>query len=166
MVMLYNDFQNVYVNINRILSVGSRLMESNHYAAPHVRSLAARLDRAWKEFSAGLAERSAVLQLSVLFHHKAEQYVENVQTWNQACENGHSIPSEIIILESFIRQHQGLYEAMCQAYTEVRIFLAELIIFHRLFGTEETYSRAVLRKAIRRYLSSLLSLSHSYIVVS
>lgn len=96
-------------------------MESNHYAAPHVRSLASRLDRSWKEFAAGLAERSSVLQLSVLFHHKAEQYVENVQSWNQSCENGHAIPNEMLILESFIRQHQNLYEAMCQAYTEVNI---------------------------------------------
>lgn len=113
--------QNVYVNINRILSVGSRLMESNHYAAQHIRTVASKLDRAWKEFAAALDERTSVLQLSVLFHHKAEQYVENVQTWNQACENNLSIPNEIIILESFIRQHQSLYESMCQAYTEVNI---------------------------------------------
>jgi hypothetical protein len=46
------------------------------------------------------------------------QYVENVSNWNQACENM-SIPSEIIILETAIHQHQNLYESMCQAYTEV-----------------------------------------------
>jgi hypothetical protein len=66
-------FQNVYVNINRILTVASRMMEGGHYAASHIRSVASRLDRAWKEFAAGLDERTAVLALSVLFHHKAEQ---------------------------------------------------------------------------------------------
>jgi hypothetical protein len=66
-------FQNVYVNINRILTVASRLIESNHYAAQHIRTVAARLDRTWKEFAAGLDERTSVLALSVLFHHKAEQ---------------------------------------------------------------------------------------------
>ncbi|KAK6627030.1 hypothetical protein RUM43_003138 [Polyplax serrata] len=110
---------NVYVNINRILNVGSRLIESNHYAAQHIRTVVSKLDRTWKEFAAALEERTSVLQLSVLFHRKAEQYVENVQTWKQACENNMSIPNEIIILESFIRQHQSLYESMCQAYTEV-----------------------------------------------
>nr|XP_024216575.1 triple functional domain protein isoform X4 [Halyomorpha halys] len=109
---------NVYVNINRILAVATRMMESGHYASSHIRSVANRLDRAWKEFAAGLDERTAVLALSVLFHHKAEQYVENVGTWNQACENM-SIPSEIMLLESAIHQHQNHYESMCQAYTEV-----------------------------------------------
>lgn len=70
-------FQNVYVNINRILNVASRLIESNHYAAQHIRAVAGRLDRAWKEFAAGLDERTSVLALSVLFHHKAEQ-VKNI----------------------------------------------------------------------------------------
>lgn len=62
---------NVYVNINRILAVATRMMESGHYASSHIRSVANRLDRAWKEFAAGLDERTAVLALSVLFHHKA-----------------------------------------------------------------------------------------------
>jgi hypothetical protein len=44
--------------------------------------------------------------------------VENVSNWNQACENM-SIPSEIMVLETAIHQHQNLYESMCQAYTEV-----------------------------------------------
>nr|CAD7257354.1 unnamed protein product [Timema shepardi] len=141
---------NVYVNINRILTVASRLIESSHYAAQHIRTVASRLDRTWKEFAAGLDERTAVLALSVLFHHKAEQvitklfplsyleltntknkfsfllqYVESVNNWNQACENM-SIPSEIIVLETAIHQHQNLYESMCQAYTEVSVSSAFL----------------------------------------
>ncbi|KAG5888220.1 hypothetical protein JTB14_035569 [Gonioctena quinquepunctata] len=109
---------NVYVNINRILSVASRLVEGGHYAAQHIRSVAARLDRSWKDFAAGLDERTAVLALSVIFHHKAEQYVENVPSWNTTSESG-SIPSDIMMLENAIHQHQNLYESMCQAYTEV-----------------------------------------------
>ncbi|XP_044733840.1 triple functional domain protein isoform X3 [Chrysoperla carnea] len=109
---------NVYVNINRILTVASRLIESNHYASQHIRAVAGRLDRTWKEFAAGLDERTAVLALSVIFHHKAEQYVENVPSWNQACENI-AVPNEIIHLEQAIHKHQNLYESMCQAYTEV-----------------------------------------------
>ena len=112
-------FQDVYVNINQILNVGSRLIESNHYASQHIRTVATKLDRVWKEFAAALEKRTSVLQLSVLFHRKAEQYVDNVQTWKQACDNNLNIPNEIIILESYIRQHQSLYESMCQAYTEV-----------------------------------------------
>lgn len=63
-------------------------------------------------------ERTAVLTLSVTFHHKAEQYVDSVAGWSQACDVT-ILPNEITLLESHIRQHQTLYESMCQAYTEV-----------------------------------------------
>ncbi|CAB0013388.1 unnamed protein product, partial [Nesidiocoris tenuis] len=72
--------QNVYVNIKRILAVAHRMMEVGHYAAAHIRTVANRLDRAWKEFAAGLDERTAVLALSVLFHHKAEQVYNSYQS--------------------------------------------------------------------------------------
>lgn len=49
------------------------MIEAGHYALQHIRVVADRLDKAWKEFAAGLDERTAVLALSVLFHHKAEQ---------------------------------------------------------------------------------------------
>lgn len=35
--------------------------QGNHYAAQHIRTVASRLDRTWKEFAAGLDERTAVL---------------------------------------------------------------------------------------------------------
>ena len=66
-------FQSVYANINRILTDASSLIEAQHYASPHLRSVAARLDKAWKDFATGLDERTTVLALSVLFHQKAEQ---------------------------------------------------------------------------------------------
>lgn len=91
----------------------------NHYAAQHIRTVASRLDRTWKEFAAGLDERTSVLGLSVLFHHKAEQYCDSVSSWAAACEATQPLPSEIQGLETAIRTHQSLYEAMCQAYTEV-----------------------------------------------
>ncbi|KAH8386158.1 hypothetical protein KR200_001683 [Drosophila serrata] len=110
---------NVSVNIDRILAVASRLIESQHYAAQHIKTLAQRLDRTWKDFAAGLDERTAVLQLSVLFHHKAEQYCNSVASWAAACQANQPLPSDIQSLETAIRTHQSLYEAMCQAYTEV-----------------------------------------------
>ncbi|XP_030560757.1 triple functional domain protein isoform X1 [Drosophila novamexicana] len=110
---------NVNVNIDRILAVAARLIESQHYAAQHIKTLAQRLDRTWKDFGAGLDERTAVLQLSVLFHHKAEQYCNSVASWAAACQASQPLPSDIQSLETAIRTHQSLYEAMCQAYTEV-----------------------------------------------
>jgi hypothetical protein len=42
-----------------------------------------------------------------------------------------SIPSEIMILETAIHQHQNLYESMCQAYTEVsRLHHVNVLIPH------------------------------------
>ncbi|XP_050733039.1 triple functional domain protein-like isoform X4 [Eriocheir sinensis] len=110
--------QKVYMNINRILSVASRLMETGHYAAQHIGNVAAKLDQVWKEFAAGLDERSSVLALSVMFHQKAEQYIESVPTWVENCKIT-TLPSDILTLEASIHHHQSLYETMCQAYTEV-----------------------------------------------
>ena len=72
-------FQGIYTNINRILSEAGELIKGGHYAAAHVRGVAARLDKAWKEFAGGLDERTTVLALSVMFHQKAEQ-VNTMQT--------------------------------------------------------------------------------------
>ncbi|KAK4312675.1 hypothetical protein Pmani_015918 [Petrolisthes manimaculis] len=110
--------QKVYMNINRILSVASRLMESGHYAAQHIGNVASKLDQVWKEFAAGLDERSSVLALSVMFHQKAEQYIESVPTWVENCKIL-ALPPDIPTLEATIHNHQSLYETMCQAYTEV-----------------------------------------------
>lgn len=109
----------VSVNIGRILNVAGRLVESNHYASPHIRTLASRLDKTWKEFTNRLDERTAVLNLSVIFHHKAEQYAESVLSWSAAVEASIPNPSDAENLETAIRTHQSLYEAMCHAYTEV-----------------------------------------------
>lgn len=110
---------NVCVNINRILAVAGKLIEGNHYAAQHIRTVASRLDRTWKDFAAGLDERTAVLALSVIFHHKDEQYCANVPSWAAACESPQNLPIDLQSLENIICTHQQLYEEMCQAYTEV-----------------------------------------------
>ena len=44
-------FQNVFANINRILGDAAKLIECSHYASQHVRSVAARLDKSWKDFA-------------------------------------------------------------------------------------------------------------------
>lgn len=109
----------VTVNIGRIMSVAGRLVESNHYASQHVRSLASRLDVMLKDFTNQLDERNTVLNYSVLFHHKAEQYAESVLSWSAAVEASIPHPCDAENLETAIRTHQSLYEAMCHAYTEV-----------------------------------------------
>ncbi|XP_015125607.1 triple functional domain protein isoform X1 [Diachasma alloeum] len=103
-------------NIQTIGAMAEQLRE--HYAAGHIRVVASRLERAWLEFDAALRERTSVLKLSVQFHHKAEQYVDSVHGWSQACEST-NLPNDIQMLEQHIRQHHTLYEAMCQMYTEV-----------------------------------------------
>ena len=49
------------------------------------------------------------------------QYVENVSGWSGGCEV-QGVSSDITVLETSIHHHQALYEAMCQAYTEVIIY--------------------------------------------
>ena len=65
-------FQNVYVNITRILSMAQRLCDAGHYAQNTIRIQAAKLEREWKSLAAALDDRSTVLSMSVMFHKKAE----------------------------------------------------------------------------------------------
>lgn len=65
--------QNAYVNINRIMSVATRLSEAGHYASQQIKQISARLDQEWKSFAAALDERSTILAMSAVFHQKAEQ---------------------------------------------------------------------------------------------
>lgn len=65
--------QNVYVNINRIMSVGNRLLESGHYASQQIQQISGQLEQEWKAFAAALDERSTLLEMSASFHQKADQ---------------------------------------------------------------------------------------------
>ena len=95
MIFPYIFFKNVFSNINRILSDAAKLIENGHYASTHVRGVAARLDKTWKDFAGCLDERTTVLALSVLFHQKAEQYGGTVEQWSQVSEISEPIKSQI-----------------------------------------------------------------------
>ncbi|XP_077305859.1 kalirin isoform X3 [Lithobates pipiens] len=109
---------NAYVNINRIMSVASRLSEAGHYASQQIKQISTQLDQEWKSFAAALDERSTILAMSAVFHQKAEQFLSGVDTWCKMCNDG-GLPSEMQALEMAIHHHQTLYEEVTQAYTEV-----------------------------------------------
>ncbi|XP_066546525.1 triple functional domain protein isoform X7 [Amia ocellicauda] len=109
---------NVYVNINRIMSVGNRLLESGHYASQQIKQISSQLEQEWKAFAAALDERSTLLDMSAVFHQKAEQYMNNIDSWCKACGEV-DLPSELQDLEDAIHHHQGLYEHITVAYSEV-----------------------------------------------
>ena len=44
-LILKSLLQKVYMNINKILSVASHLIEGGHYAAQHIGSVASKLDQ-------------------------------------------------------------------------------------------------------------------------
>uniref|UniRef100_A0A4W5JIZ2 non-specific serine/threonine protein kinase n=1 Tax=Hucho hucho TaxID=62062 RepID=A0A4W5JIZ2_9TELE len=109
---------NVYVNINRIMSVGNRLLESGHYASVQIKQISGQLEAEWKAFAAALDERSTLLEMSAAFHQKCDQYMSNVDSWCKACGEV-DLPSELQDLEDAIHHHQGLYEHITAAYSEV-----------------------------------------------
>ncbi|XP_047225589.1 kalirin isoform X2 [Girardinichthys multiradiatus] len=109
---------NAYVNINRIMSVASRLAEAGHYASTQIKQISSQLDQDWKSFAAALDERSTILAMSSVFHQKAEQFLSEVEAWCKVCSEG-GLPSEMQELEISIHRHQSLYEQVTQAYTEV-----------------------------------------------
>lgn len=55
------------------MSVASRLIESGHYASQQIKQIASQLEQEWKAFAAALEERSTLLDMSSIFHQKAEQ---------------------------------------------------------------------------------------------
>ncbi|KAG8429057.1 hypothetical protein GDO86_018397, partial [Hymenochirus boettgeri] len=109
---------NAYVNINRIMSVASRLVDAGHYASQQIKQISGQLDQEWKSFAAALDERSTILAMSAVFHQKAEQFLSGVDTWCKLCSDG-GVPTEMQGLEIAIHHHQTLYEEVTQAYTEV-----------------------------------------------
>ncbi|XP_051566267.1 kalirin-like [Myxocyprinus asiaticus] len=109
---------NAYVNINRIMSVASRLSEAGHYASQQIKQISTQLDQEWKSFAAALDERSTILAMSGVFHQKSEQFLSGVEAWCKMCSEG-GLPSEMQDLELAIHHHQTLYEQVTQAYTEV-----------------------------------------------
>uniref|UniRef100_A0A8C1TYP8 non-specific serine/threonine protein kinase n=1 Tax=Cyprinus carpio TaxID=7962 RepID=A0A8C1TYP8_CYPCA len=109
---------NAYVNINRIMSVASRLSEAGHYASQQIKQISTQLDQEWKSFAAALDERSTILAMSAVFHQKSEQFLSGVEAWCKMCSEG-GLPSEMQDLELAIHHHQTLYEQVTQAYTEV-----------------------------------------------
>uniref|UniRef100_H3CV36 Trio Rho guanine nucleotide exchange factor a n=1 Tax=Tetraodon nigroviridis TaxID=99883 RepID=H3CV36_TETNG len=109
---------NVYVNINRIMSVGNRLLESGHYASQQIKQISGQLEKEWKAFAAALDERSSLLEMSASFHQKCDQYMSNVDSWCKACGEV-DLPSELQDLEDGIHHHQGLYEHITATYSEV-----------------------------------------------
>ncbi|XP_061081598.1 kalirin [Conger conger] len=109
---------NAYVNINRIMSVATRLSEAGHYASQQIKQISAQLDQEWKSFAAALDERSTILAMSAVFHQKAEQFLSGVESWCKMCSEG-GLPTEMQDLELAIHHHQTLYEQVTQAYAEV-----------------------------------------------
>lgn len=55
------------------MSVANRLVESGHYASQQIKQIASQLEQEWKAFAAALDERSTLLDMSSIFHQKAEQ---------------------------------------------------------------------------------------------
>lgn len=54
------------------MSVANRLIESGHYASQQIKQIASQLEQEWKAFAAALDERSTLLDMSSIFHQKAE----------------------------------------------------------------------------------------------
>lgn len=67
--------QNTYVNVNHIMTVAKRLLETGNYGRQQIQNVATRLEQDWQLFSKALDTRGAVLNLSVNFHYKANMVV-------------------------------------------------------------------------------------------
>lgn len=70
------------------MSVANRLVESGHYASQQIKQIANQLEQEWKAFAAALDERSTLLDMSSIFHQKAEK----VSAWTPSPQGERQIP--------------------------------------------------------------------------
>lgn len=63
---------------------------------------------------------------ALFFYVFCQQYMSNVDSWCKACGEV-DLPSELQDLEDAIHHHQGLYEHITTAYSEVRFKLNSII---------------------------------------
>ncbi|KAI5636985.1 spectrin repeat domain-containing protein [Phthorimaea operculella] len=120
-------------SVARVTTAARRLADKRHYAEAQITALAHRLERAYKQLSAGLEERSAVLSLSVLatgqggapcgdpraLEQHAQRHRQLYEHMCQAYTEGGAPCGDPRALEQHAQRHRQLYEHMCQAYTEV-----------------------------------------------
>lgn len=137
--------QNVYVNINRIVSVGSRLLESGHYASQQIKQISGQLEQEWKAFAAALDERSTLLEMSASFHQKCDQV---------------NLPEQSLVLTSFFSFSFSILLALC-CVTEKGV----LFVFYGSFYLRKTsslikasflsFSFCFMHKHLTKYLSNI-----------
>jgi hypothetical protein len=80
--LIFLSFQDMYVTVNRLLSLAGRLLDGRHFASSSIRQVALMLEKGWKEFASLLDLRTQVLGLSVTFHQKAEQVMFFLYVYN------------------------------------------------------------------------------------
>ncbi|XP_033101861.1 kalirin-like [Anneissia japonica] len=116
-----NKVKSMHQDISNILTVSRHLVGSGHYAQEEIQSRADQLQKEWRAFSKALDERSKLLEMSVAFHSKAEEYLSHVWGWATHCR-GHSspLPTKIEELESALLSHQRLQEDINYSYAELR----------------------------------------------
>ena len=90
---------------------------------------------------------------------KIFQYIESVTGWSGSCEVS-QVSNDISVLEQNIHHHQSLYEAMCQAYTEVSI--TRVLTITRVF----TNTRVNLVISCSRCIPRARSCCISWIILS
>lgn len=78
------------------MSVANRLLESSHYASQQIKQIANQLDLEWKAFAAALDERSTLLDMSAVFHQKAEQ-VSNCSLLSRSVLTGLGRESQFLL---------------------------------------------------------------------
>lgn len=108
----------LHKNIDEMLRFSARLIENGHYASHSMKVLSSKLDSEWNALYAGLEDRKTVLSLSVQFHQKSEEYLQRSANWRVRCQIS-DMPERTRELELLLRQHQSLFEEICQCYTRV-----------------------------------------------
>ncbi|XP_041039324.1 triple functional domain protein-like isoform X5 [Carcharodon carcharias] len=109
---------NVYVNINRIMSVANRLLESNHYASQQIKQIASQLELEWKAFAAALDERSTLLDMSAVFHQKAEQVLDWIENHGEAFLSKHTgVGKSLHRARALQKRHEDFEEVAQNTYT-------------------------------------------------
>ena len=72
-LMYFLILQEISENIKKILEGAEKLLQSGHYEADLIESIAGSLEQEWKQFAMDISERGNLLACSVGFHKKSEE---------------------------------------------------------------------------------------------
>lgn len=112
------QWKDAEATVSHIASHAHRLGDAGHFASASIKQQASRLDQESRAFAAAIEDRTHVINMSVSFHEKVEQYAMQVPCWSEELKNM-DVPEGIGQLEQAVSRCDELRSAWTSWYNAV-----------------------------------------------